>query len=154
MGVASLTSKQEFTMNHVQNRAMIIEMLKAEDEIIHGPAQDMYKADHYLPRQSLTIEHAIQRMVLDSFGFTTTDQDVDNYRRIFSQYYKSPSEYDKEVLDSVTYMRENKLLYYTQPAVLLGQDVSEQLKRCHVSAIDNIIQNSLLDIIGRLSWNY
>lgn len=153
MGVASLTPKQAFTIDDVRNRDMIIKMLSCEDDIIHGSAQAMYKTDHYLPRQSLTIEHAIQRIVLDSFGFTTTDQDVSNYRKIFSNYYTSATEYDKEVLNSVTYMRENKLLYYDRPPVQIGQDVSTQLKHCFVSAVDGVLQTTLSEIMGQFSWN-
>jgi len=57
--------------------------------------------------------YVIHRMTLNAFGFTTTDNDIKNYRKIFSYYYKSPTDYDKQVLDSVTYMRENKCVYYT-----------------------------------------
>ena len=52
-------------------------------------------------------------MTLNAFGFKTHDDDIQNYRKIFKFYYNSPTDYDKEVIESVTYMRENKCIYYT-----------------------------------------
>ena len=74
-------------------------------------------------KSSLEPEYKIHRLVLDKFGFHTTTEDVEMYRTIFKHYYKSPTDYDAEVLRSVTYMRENKCVYYTSRELLVGDKI-------------------------------
>jgi hypothetical protein len=103
----------DFTINHVLNRDLVIKMLKFEDQIIHGDVgKSIYEDDSFEHFSSLEAMYTIHRFVLNQFNFKTTDKDVANYRKIFAAYYKSPTDYDKEVLDCVTYMRENKCVYY------------------------------------------
>ncbi len=103
-----------FTEKDIQNRDLVINMLKYENDIIHSDVgKSIYENEAYELFSSLETMFVIHRITLNAFGFTTTDSDVNNYRKIFSYYYKSPTEYDKQVLDSVTYMRENKCVYYT-----------------------------------------
>lgn len=70
---------------------------------------------------SLEPEYKIHRLVLRHFGFHTTDDDVEVYRTIFAHYYRSPTDYDKQVMQSVTYFRENKQVFYTTPQPSVGQ---------------------------------
>ena len=56
---------------------------------------------------SLDVEKMINRIVLNYFGFDTSNESVENYRTIFRTYFKSPNDYDVEVINSVHYMREN-----------------------------------------------
>jgi len=126
MGLDEKKEIKPFTLQDVKNRDLIIQMLKYEDTIIHGTvAKDIYENELYKPRKSLTPEFTIHRLVLDKFGFDTTDDSVLNYRKIFANYYTSPDDYDKDVISSVTYMRENKLLYYKQPIINVGDKIPD-----------------------------
>lgn len=126
MGVVRVASDSggaappEFTIhNHVVgDRDLVLRMLRYEDGLIHSPeTMRMYADPTFRPRTSLTIEHALQRVVLARFGFSTSDESVRAYRSIFRHYYRSPWDHDRDVLSAVTYMRENKLLYYTAPPI-------------------------------------
>lgn len=134
MGQSPLTELSDFTGSHVKDRDLIIKMLKYEDSLIHNDVGMMYKTPSYLPSQSLNVEWAVQRLVLTHFGFSNSDDDVLNYRKIFRKYYKNPLEFDREVLDSVSYMKHNKCVYYTQPVIKTGDVVRDQLHTCHVLA--------------------
>ena len=103
-----------FIDDDIKNRDLILKMLKYEDEIIHGDiGKSLYDNESYEHYSSLETTYVIHRMTLNAFGFKTNDDDIQNYRKIFKFYYNSPTDYDKEVIESVTYMRENKCIYYT-----------------------------------------
>lgn len=124
-----------FDADRVEDRDLVLRMLAAEDALLLSrKAADMYTASSYFPQRSFTVERAVQRMVLRQFGFATDPDSVSNYRAIFSRYYTSPSDYDREVMGSVVYMRENRLLYYAAPPVGMGQCVAEQLGACRVNS--------------------
>jgi len=74
---------------------------------------------------SLEGSKIIQRITLNNFGFESKDYDLDIYRKIFSYYYKSSIDYDKEILNSVYYMRENRCLYYTSPKINVGDIIPD-----------------------------
>ena len=115
-----------FTEEDIRNKDLIIKMLKFEDSIILGPmGASIYANPFYNPRISLEPYYAMHREVLTHFGFDTQDYSVDNYRKIFSHYYKSATEYDNEVLSSVTYMRENKCVYYTKPEIKVNDIIPD-----------------------------
>ena len=115
-----------FTTDGIQDRDLVIQMLKYEDSLIHGSlAAELYTTDFYRPRVSLDTEHTLNRATLKQFGFDASDDRVANYRKIFSHYYRSPTDYDKQVMNSVTYMRENKLLYYTKPIINIGDIIPD-----------------------------
>lgn len=146
-------NKKDFDATHVADRDLVLRMLRTEEEILQGEeARLMYADETYAPRRSLTIEHSIQRKVLRQFGFRPSDASLAAYRTIFRTYYDGPTSYDAEILASVTYMRENKLLYYTAPDVHVGQIVSEQLKNCHVHSLDSGTMG-LLDAAGT-GWKH
>ena len=85
----------------------------------------------------------IQRAILASFGFTTEDSSVEAYRSIFRNYYVSPTDYDRDVLQSVTYMRENLCLYYTTPEL----KISEPAQNCSLYGLDGKSQHELFSLI-------
>lgn len=126
MGRKNKIDEKPFTEETLLDRDLIIQMLKYEDSIILGDeGKIMYADPTYKPRVSLTPEYAIQRKTLSHFGFDTSDASVENYRKIFRTYYESPTCYDKDVLCSVAYMRENKCVYYTDPIIELGQEIPD-----------------------------
>ena len=146
MGIVDLPHTKQFTNSDLKNKRLIVDMLQYEDTLIHGEVgQSMYKTPSYYPRKSLTIEHALHRLVLQKFGFSNTDTDVATYRSIYRNYYD-----DIDVLRSVTYMRENKCLYYKRPIVEIGDIVSDQLKRCNVYDLNNTPRN-LFDVVNSLT---
>lgn len=142
-----------FASSDATNKRLVVEMLKYEDSLIHGEqGQSMYRDPSYQPARSLDVEHGVQRMVLTRFGFRNDDDDVSTYRTIFRTYYQGPTDYDAEVLGSVTYMRENRCLYYTAPPIRVGDAVSDLLAKCmvHVADVDNVFsptRRSLIDIV-------
>ena len=128
MGLKTKVDQIPFTTNTLDDRNLIIRMLKHEDTIIFGDTgQSIYSDPLYRPRESLTPEYAIHRKVLSDFGFDTSDQSVDVYRKIFGHYYHSPTDYDPEVLSSVAYMRENRCVYYTEPLINVGDTIQDCL---------------------------
>jgi hypothetical protein len=150
MGKNEFTVSQPFTLNNVKNKILVIKMLKYEDTLIHGEVgKQIYGNAFYKPRISLFPEYSIHRLVLSKFGFTTSDQDVTNYRSIFASYYRSPDDYDVDVLSSVTYMRENKCVYYKQPIINIGH----QLPNCQIYELNGTTETSLYEKMGR-DFNY
>jgi hypothetical protein len=144
MSINRMSHLNDFTNEVILNRNLIIEMLKYEDKIIHGDlGQKIYNDNSYEHYTSHEAMYAIHRIVLSEFGFKTNDSDVSNYRKIFIKYYKSPSDYDKEVMDSVSYMRENKCLYYVGKDFKIG-DFFEDVK---VFNLDGVTKVSLFDKI-------
>jgi hypothetical protein len=136
----------DFTINHVLNRELVIKMLKFEDQIIHGDVgKSIYDDDSFEHFSSLEAMYTIHRYVLNQFNFKTTDKDVANYRKIFATYYKSPTDYDKEVLNCVTYMRENKCVYYA------GRDfrIGDTFEDVNVYELDGKSMTSLLSKINK-----
>jgi hypothetical protein len=115
-----------FTREHIANKQLVIQLLQYEDSIIHSQyGQDMYKNKCNFPGTSLNIEKARQRIVLNHFAYNTSDESLENYRSIFKHYYHSSTDYDKDVLQSVTYMRENKCVYYTGTQLKIGDTATE-----------------------------
>ena len=139
-----------FTTEHIKSKNLVIEMLKYENDLILGPiGKEIYSNFLFKPRISLTPEYSIHRKVLTYFNFDTSDESVNNYRSIFKYYYHSPTNYDKDVLSSVVYMRENKLVYYTSPSLKLGQIIPD----CPLWKIDGTTKTSLYDTLGN-DFNY
>jgi hypothetical protein len=112
-----ITPKIPFRQQHVLNRDLVIEMLKYEDYYGRGQGQHIYTifTDH-----DLKPSRCINRHVLIHFGFDSSDTSVATYRTIFKNYYNSPDDYDKEVLDCVYYMKNNKCVYYNLPKFKIG----------------------------------
>lgn len=156
MGITDDKEQKPFTMEDVANRELVIKMLKYEDSIILGEiGKQIYKNDLYNPRKTLSPEYAIHRLVLARFDFDTTESSVENYRNIFRNYYNSPTDYDKEVLDCVAYMRENKCVYYTQPIINIGDKLPDsglyKLNGNDVTTLYKEIGDAKYTIIGAFS---
>ena len=150
MGKLDVKELKPFTQKEVADKSLVISMLKYEDSLIHGDeGKKIYSDMYYKPRISLDPEYALNRLTLGHFGFDTDDTSVANYRSIFKHYYHSPTKYDKDVLGSVTYMRENKCVYYDTPVLNVG----DQLPDCKIFTLDGKTETSLSDIIGK-DFNY
>ncbi|VBB17925.1 hypothetical protein YASMINEVIRUS_388 [Yasminevirus sp. GU-2018] len=132
-----------FTDQTLLDRELIIRMLKYEDTLILGEVGDrIYKDPTYEVSKSLFSEFVIHRMVLSHFGFDTSDESVLNYRKIFKTYYKSPTDFDKEVMQSVAYMRNNRCVYYTEKDVNVG-DTLEDCRLYDLAGNETTIRESL-----------
>jgi hypothetical protein len=148
---------RSFTEDNIKNRELILNMLKYEDETIHGEiGKSIYDNESYEHFSSLETTYMFHRITLNAFGFKTTDEDLQNYRKIFSYYYKSPTEYDKEILESVTYMRENKCVYYTGKTYNVGDvydnvEVYDITGKNKINVIDKINPVDKYTIVGAFS---
>ena len=132
-----------FTDQTLIDRKLIIRMLKYEDTLILGETgKKIYTDSTYEATKSLFSEHVVHRLVLDHFGFDTTDQSVLTYRKIFRTYYKSPVDYDSEVMRSVAYMRENRCVYYLEPEIKVG-DMIPDCKLYTLDGTETTIKSSL-----------
>jgi hypothetical protein len=130
-----------FTTEHVLDRALILRMLKFEDNYGRTTGQEIYKV---YTSHNLEPGYAINRKVLSHFGFTTTLKDVETYRGIFSAYYNSPTNYDEEVLNSVYYMKNNKCVFYTKDKLT----INDTIRDCNLlTTIGNDV--TLFDAIDR-----
>jgi hypothetical protein len=112
---------KSFTNESIKNKQLMLDMLNFEDKyyfsnIGQSIMGDIGKNNIF----SLDGSKTIQRITLFNFGFSSTDQDLATYRTIFHNYYNSPTDYDSDILSSVYYMRENRLLYYTTPKLSIG----------------------------------
>lgn len=137
-----INTSSPFTAANMLDRELVLRMLAYEDTLIHGDdGQYMYKLPSYKPRSTLTVEYAIQRLVLHYFGFTTKLSDVEMYRSIYRNYSS-----DATVLQSVTYLRENKCLYYSSPLISVGDRVHKVLENCNVLSIDGTDVHNLFDM--------
>lgn len=124
----------KFAQNDIKNRDLILKMLHDEDEYyLSTEGQNIIKDLGRANVFSLNAPKTIQRKILEKYGFESDEESLATYRTIFQYYYNSPLDYDKDILSSVYYMRENRLLYYT----------SKKL------GVDDIIPNTeLLEING------
>lgn len=150
MGRGEVKQTRLFTLKDVENRELVLEMLKYEDSFAKSPTgQTIYKTKYLFPNTTLNALYTIHRHVLNHFGFDTTDESVSNYRTIFSHYYNSPTNYDKEVLSSVFYMKANKLVYYTKPKPKTG----DTLINTNLLTLDNK-PTTLFDILAQQKYSY
>lgn len=151
MGKKEITNTKSFTKNDIVNKDLVIKMLQYEEMLTKSEyGQNLYKNILNSPLISLNVEKTINRLTLDKFGFNTTDDDVNMYRTIFRTYYSSPFDYDKDVLDSVHYMRENKCVYYKVNPLNVG----DSLPNCTIYNLDGRTQIPLHDIIKKKDFNY
>jgi hypothetical protein len=149
MGHTNENEKNPFTKNHVLDKDLVIRMLKYEDQ--YGKSEDgqiHYKTKLNFPTQSLMVIYSFHKQTLDHFGFDTSDESIKNYRSIFRTYYKSPVDYDKDVLSSVYYMRANKCVYYNSPIVKVG----DKLTNCNLLTT-NGTKTNLFDVLAQHKYN-
>lgn len=146
MGRTEIKKVRPFTPQDVQNRDLVIKMLKYEESFAKSEkGQSLYKNPLNRPFVSLNVEHSINRVTLDHFNFDTSDESVGNYRTIFKTYFKSPNDYDKEVINSSYYMRNNKCVFYQHPPLKLG----EKIPNCELTLLDGKTKTTLYDAIAK-----
>lgn len=144
MGKQQIRNVKPFTMSNVKNKSLVIDMLKFEEAFTKSDqGQSFYKNPFNRPYVSLDILYTINRIVLDKFDFDTSDKSVENYRTIFKTYFISPDNYDKDVIQSVHYMRENKCIFYKHPPIKIGQ----KIPNCELTGLDGKTKTSLHDVI-------
>jgi hypothetical protein len=118
--------EKEFTVDELSNRDLVIRMLKWESEYMCSEeGQQRYRAIGSGQFTSLDNEYAFNRRVLREFGFTTNDESVANYRRIFQTYFQSQTDYDADVINSSHYMRNNRCVFYTTPEIHPGDQIPD-----------------------------
>lgn len=124
MGKSEYRILKPFTEHNVKDKILIIDMLKYEDELGKSKiGQTLYKTKLLNPYVSLEPVYVLHRMTLDHFNFDTSNESVENYRTIFKNYYKSSHDYDLDVISSVYYMKNNKLMFYTKPKPIIGDNM-------------------------------
>jgi len=152
MGFLDAKSLQPFTKQDILNKELVIKMLNYEEDLTKSDyGQSLYKNTLNRPLVSLTIEKALNRLTLAHFNFTTDDDSVENYRTIFKTYYKSPTNYDKEVLYSVHYMRENKCVYYKEKPLQIGDIIPNCDLYNSINLYDTIDKESQYTLIAAFS---
>lgn len=111
----------DFTENHIKDRYLIISMLQYEDSLLLGEtAQNIYNSGAFELFNNLETMYVLHRLTLNHFKFNSDDKSLDNYRKIFKYYFKSPDDYDFGVINSVAYMRENRCVFYKEPQLNKG----------------------------------
>ncbi len=151
MGKSKIINAKPFTIYDVKNKQLVIKMLNYEEHITKSDnGQGLYKNTLNMPLTSLNVEKILNRQTLMNFGFDTTDESVEMYRTIFKNYYNSPTDYDKEVLNAVHYMRENKCVYYKSPIINVG----DVIPNCEIYELDGKTKTSLHDIINKNKSTY
>jgi hypothetical protein len=116
----------DFGDQQLANRDLVIQMLRWESEFMCSPeGQARYKTPNSGQFTSLDNEYAFNRRVLREFGFTTNAESVANYRRIFRTYFRSATDYDREVINASHYMKNNRCVFYTTPEIQIGDTVPD-----------------------------
>jgi hypothetical protein len=146
MGYIKEKKTKSFTKNDVDDKELIISMLQSEEKLIRSDyGQSRYRNAYNHPYKSLTNEYAFNRMVLNEFGYDTSDESVEMYRTIFRTYFNSPDDYDKDVINAVHYMRNNKCVFYTASDINIGDDLPD----CDLYQLDGTTVTTLHTIINK-----
>jgi len=145
-----------FTEEHINNKKLVVQMLKYEDSIILGDeGKSIYQDETYDHFTTLEAKDTFNRIALNHFNFKTTDDDVINYRKIFLNYYRSPFDYDADVINSVAYMRENRCVFYKGRDYNINdtfEDVSIlTTSKTSVNLLDKINKEDNFTFIGSFS---
>lgn len=112
-----------FEEKYLSNKELILQMLKYEDKIFLSEKGQKFLADYGENTTSLEGTKTIQRKTLNKYGFSSRDEDIKIYRTIFQKYYENKFNYDKDILNAVYYMRENKCLYYKTKELKIGMEI-------------------------------
>lgn len=135
---------QPFTEKHVRDRTLVIKMLQYEEtQATSQWGQDRYRDPTNRVSISLDNEYAFNRKVLYHFGFDTSDESVTWYRRIFKTYFQNPYNYDKEVIESSYYMRNNRCVFYKEQPIVAG----DPLPNCRLYMNDGYTETTLHNAI-------
>src|SRR6056297_1980754 len=102
-----------FTIEHVKDRKLIINMLQWEETFQRAEGRKMYTDPKYNHlKNGLELIFIMHRRTLLEFGFDSSDESVKNYREIFRTYFNGPYDYDQEVINASFYMRYNRCVFY------------------------------------------
>lgn len=135
---------QKFNSTHLYNRELVLKMLNHEDKLIHDDKTlAMYDDPFYESQDGLFIIKTIQRITLSDFGFINDDDDLEIYRNIFRTYYRSPTDYDSEIINAVTYFRENKTIFYQAPEINIGENIKYLLNQINLLDLNENLHNLL-----------
>lgn len=144
--MGNTNSSKKFCTKDVKNKQLVIKMLKYEEQLTKSQfGQSLYANPLNTSLTSLHVEETLNRLTLTHFGFNTSDESVEMYRTIFKTYYRSPNDYDKDVIDSVHYMRENKCVFYTSKVINIG-DVAPD---CELYDYKTLSKLSLYNILSQ-----
>jgi hypothetical protein len=121
MGKLPQPLAEPFTEDHLLDRNLIIQLLQCEDEF--SKSAEAIEMMRSFGKHDLKPIYAMHRFALSMHGFNTSDQSVENYRKIFKTYFRSPDDYDRQVIDSVHYMRSNKCVFYKSPLINIGDQM-------------------------------
>lgn len=139
-----------FTDDHLDNKELIIKMLNEETKIIFDDKfQKNYHNKYMKPYTSMDIDFIAIRLVLDKFGFDTTNESVVNYRKIFKRYYSDPDEYDEDVINASHYMKNNRLMFYKTKEL----NIDDKIPNVDLLNLDSSKTN-LYDILGDNKSDY
>ena len=151
MGKTDKRSLKKFEQKDVNNKSLVILMLKYEEQLTKSEfGQSLYKNILNRPLVSLNVEKTLNRLTLSHFDFDTSDENVEMYRNIFRTYFKSPTDYDKDVINSVHYMRENKHVFYNNKEIKVG----DIIPNCDLFDYNSMNKSSLYDILGERKSNH
>ena len=145
MGIIKIKYKN-FTIDDIKNKELILKMLKFEDELYMSNKGQEIMINHGNNITNNLGSKAIQRLTLNNFGYLSDDDNLLIYRKIFSNYYNSPTDYDEDILKSVYYMRENRLLYYKEKTIIVG----DKIPNINLYLLDG---KTLTDIYSNLNLN-
>ena len=136
---------KQFTDVDIKNKELVLKMLKYEDDYYKSTeGQNIIKRKGMHNITSLEGGKTIQRLTLKEFGYNSNTDSLAKYRRIFHNYYNNSKDYDKDILSSVYYMRENRLLYYTTPKINIGDSIPD----CNLYDIGTGNNRNLYDILN------
>lgn len=121
MGPPTVTLSDDFNASHIEDRDLVLRLLRYEDALFLSPAGQAVFANPAMSNIfSLEAGKTIQRATLCAHGFSATDASVAAYRTIFRRWSEDP-----EILRAVFYLRENRCLYYTSPEIRMGDVVPD-----------------------------
>jgi hypothetical protein len=126
----------------ISDKRLVIEMLKYEEQLSFSKEiQELYSKNDLI---YFEIENLIIRLVLQHFGYEPSIGNIKNYKGILNYYYFSPTNYDKEVMNSLMRFRENRLLYYRKPHPRL----KEKAINVNLLELEAKRETSLYDILS------
>jgi hypothetical protein len=120
-----MKKERRSVFDRISDRDLVIRMLQHEDQLFHSPAGQEIVSHAVFT--SIEGSNTLKRKTLNHFGFSTCDESLDNYNKIISYYYRSPHDFDADVMNSATYFRMNRCLYYDSPILRVGDTIPDVL---------------------------
>lgn len=108
----------DFDEPQLGDRVLVLAMLRKYEEIFRGEGQAFYIQNLHKTLTTFGPENQIRRMVLNHFGFNALSLSMRTFKRIKTVYAG-----DQEVRNSVTYLKFNRILYWTTPETKIGDNI-------------------------------